>query len=126
MTDAPDGPAYTYRAQAISVHDGDTFKADVDLGGHVHAHWDLRLMGINAPELKTGAPGIEARDALASLVVGALFVKPLLVCTQKTKAGEDIQSFTRYVAQVWVQAPLGEWTDVCQWMVDNGHAVWEY
>lgn len=136
MTDRPTGPAYTYRAVALTVHDGDTFLADVDLGGRVHAHWDLRLMGVNAPELKTGRPGTDARDALYSLLVNEPMILgrtspvgepvPLLVRTQKTRGGEDVKSFSRYVAEVWVERSTDDWIDVGQAMVDSGHAVWEF
>lgn len=43
---------YAYRARVISVHDGDTISLDVDLGFDVHvARMDVRLAGVDAPEL---------------------------------------------------------------------------
>lgn len=61
------GPAYRYRARVSGVHDGDTVRADVDLGFGVWMHGAaFRLLGLNAIEL--GDPGgREARDNLAAL-----------------------------------------------------------
>lgn len=42
---------YEYAATVRSVHDGDTFEADLDLGFHTHLRTSIRLAGINAPEL---------------------------------------------------------------------------
>jgi endonuclease YncB( thermonuclease family) len=65
----PTGPAYRYAATVLSVHDGDTFTADVDVGFSVRIRTPLRLRGCNAIEL--GQPGgQQARDHLASLLVG--------------------------------------------------------
>lgn len=63
------GPAYTYSAVALEVHDGDTFTAEIDLGFHVHFVTSVRLLGCNAIEL--GQPGgREAGDHLQALLVG--------------------------------------------------------
>lgn len=63
------GPAYTYSARVLAVHDGDTFTADVDLGFQVHVVTSIRLLGCNALEL-TEPGGKETRDYLSSLLVG--------------------------------------------------------
>lgn len=52
---------FDYRFALVSVHDGDTVHADVDLGFHVHYRTKIRLAGINCPELVTPA-GKVARD----------------------------------------------------------------
>lgn len=59
-------PPYTYRANVISVHDGDTVRIDVDLGFRLSADLGVRLNGINARELKDPG-GKEARDHLLGL-----------------------------------------------------------
>jgi micrococcal nuclease len=55
---------YEYAAVLRSVHDGDTVRLDVDLGFDIHhAALDVRLLGIDCPEL--GRPdrrGEQARD----------------------------------------------------------------
>lgn len=61
------GPAYTYTATVLAVHDGDTFTALVDLGFDVALRVKLRLLGCNAIEL--GQPGgTEAGDNLRQLI----------------------------------------------------------
>ena len=63
----PTGPAYTYEARVLSVHDGDTLTIDVDLGMSIHRHETVRLAGINTPELPT-KEGKAAADYLRGLV----------------------------------------------------------
>ena len=47
---------YTYRAKITKVHDGDTLTVDIDLGfGVMLTSQQVRLKGINAPELVTPA-----------------------------------------------------------------------
>lgn len=44
---------YTYRALVKSIYDGDTLRADIDLGfGVILADQSLRLLGIDTPEIK--------------------------------------------------------------------------
>lgn len=61
---------YQYKATIVSIYDGDTFRADIDLGFYTHVkNISCRLAGINAPEMIKGTqPGIEARDFLRSLI----------------------------------------------------------
>lgn len=59
-------PDYTYKATIIRVIDGDTVKAIVDLGLRVSIELTVRLVGINAPEIKT-EEGKRARDYLRLL-----------------------------------------------------------
>jgi micrococcal nuclease len=57
---------YTYRAKIISVYDGDTVTALVDLGFGITNKIKIRLKGINTPEVR-GAErpeGIVSRDYL--------------------------------------------------------------
>lgn len=61
---------YQYKLRDISVVDGDTLKADVDLGfGVVLASKKIRLAHINCPEKDTDE-GQEARWHTESLVLG--------------------------------------------------------
>lgn len=59
-------PPYTYRANILSVHDGDSLRIDVDLGFHLSVDLGVRLHGINTRELKDPG-GKEARDHLLGL-----------------------------------------------------------
>ena len=68
---------YNYRAIVKSVHDGDTFTVDIDLGFGV---WlkdqNIRLYGINAPEVKGEfrSLGFTSRDRLSELKIGRAHV----------------------------------------------------
>jgi endonuclease YncB( thermonuclease family) len=58
---------YRYAATVLSVHDGDTFTASVDLGFDLAFRTAVRLNDCNAREL--AAPGgAEARDNLRTLL----------------------------------------------------------
>lgn len=55
---------YEYTATLVSVHDGDTFCLDVDLGFDIHhVALDVRLAGFDCPELaRPDGLGEKARD----------------------------------------------------------------
>ncbi len=59
---------YTYQASLVSIHDGDTFHLDIDLGFHVHVvSEDMRIFGYDAPELgRLDKMGETARDWVAT------------------------------------------------------------
>jgi endonuclease YncB( thermonuclease family) len=89
-----------------SCHDGDTFKATVNLGFNVQINETFRLHGIDAPELSRG--GIPSRDYLSSLILNkdvSIFV------IGKEKYG-------RWLARV----TLGE-KDISTLMLENSKAV---
>jgi len=52
------------------VIDGDTVEAEVDLGFHISFRMILRLIGINAPELRGSSrpQGLTSRDYLQHLI----------------------------------------------------------
>jgi micrococcal nuclease len=53
---------YEYAADVVQVHDGDTMRFNVDLGFDIHhASLDVRLAGIDCPEL--GRPDHLGEDA---------------------------------------------------------------
>ena len=111
-------PDYRYRAAVASVYDGDTFRADVDLG---FSAWlknvKFRMAGIDTPELRgpaaERAAGLAARDRLRELMpVGA----PVLIAS--TKAGK----YGRYLADVFIEVSGGPALHVNQVLLDEGHA----
>ena len=59
---------YEYRIRVVSVYDGDTLRADIDLGFFTwRMNEQFRLYGVNTPELRGGTAetkrrAIEARD----------------------------------------------------------------
>jgi endonuclease YncB( thermonuclease family) len=63
---------YEYLASLVSVHDGDTYRFDVDLGFDIHhANLDVRLAGFDCPEL--GRPdglGEKAREFVIAWFAG--------------------------------------------------------
>lgn len=61
---------YEYKAVVTHVHDGDTVTLDVDLGfGTWRRDMNIRMVGINAPEIRTADPaGYAARDYLRALI----------------------------------------------------------
>ncbi|WP_424519579.1 thermonuclease family protein [Rubrivirga sp.] len=112
-------PEYRYRATVASVYDGDTFRADVDLGFSVWTkNVSFRMFGIDTPEIRGGtaatkAAGIAARDRLRELMpVGAS------ILIDSTKAGK----YGRYLADVFLDLEDGP-LHVNQVLLDEGHAV---
>jgi len=104
---------YQYSAKIVSAYDGDTFRADVDLGFHTWIKDAIfRLYGIDTPEMRspTTAAGVAARDAFREKVLG----KPVMIATFKDRT----EKYGRYLAVIWLD---GE--NVNQWMIDAGYAV---
>ena len=112
-------PAYRYHATVASIYDGDTFRADVDLG---FSTWiknvSFRMFGINTPEIRGGTDetkqaGYAARDRLRELMpIGS----PILI--ESTKAGK----YGRYLADVFRETDGGV-VHVNRVLLDEGHAV---
>ena len=103
---------YEYRAFVRSVYDGDSLRADVDLGfGAVLKKVPLRLAGLDAPEVKGEERplGLPVRDALAGRVLG----REVIIRTEKDRTGK----FGRYIATIWLD---GE--NMNQWLLDQGYA----
>ena len=111
---------YVYRAAVRSVYDGDTLRADIDLGfGHF---WKgeqgkgvkIRLWGIDTPEVRgPDRPiGLEVRTAVREVLpVGSLFY----LQTVKDKTG----TFGRYLGEVW---PIGWDESVNEWLLRTKQA----
>lgn len=78
---------YKYKAEIISVYDGDTIRCDLSLGFN---HWiknlSVRLYGINTPEIrgKEKEQGYISRDRLRELVLG----KEVILESHKDKTGK--------------------------------------
>jgi micrococcal nuclease len=63
---------YEYNAIVVSVYDGDTFRADVDLGfGTWLKNQPIRVHGIDTPELGTVEGKAARYEALLLLPVGS-------------------------------------------------------
>lgn len=114
---------WTYRARPVRCIDGDTLSLELDLGFGARLEFDLRVAGIDAPEMGA-ADGAAALAFLRDEVLGDAFAAgraawPLRVRTRKTGTGNDVRSFARYVGDVRTEAG----TDVAEAMVATGHAV---
>lgn len=73
---------YTYQAEVLSIHDGDTLTLRISLGFHLYHDVTVRLAGLDAPELRT-----PEGDA-AKLWVAAWFAAhhgPYIVVTMKDR-----------------------------------------
>lgn len=114
---------WTYRARPVRCIDGDTLTLDLDLGFGARIEADLRIAGIDAPEI-AAAGGEAALAFLRDELLGDAFAAgraawPLRVRTRKTGSGREARSFARYVGDVRTEAG----TDVAEAMVATGMAV---
>jgi micrococcal nuclease len=92
---------FEYAAQVTSVYDGDTFRADVDLGFNIWKFDEqFRLNRINTPEVK----GVERP---AGLVARSLFLTKLKVGdkfflrTIKEGDHDKQEKYGRYLAEIY-------------------------
>jgi micrococcal nuclease len=101
---------YTYAAKLIRVIDGDTIEADIDLGFDMHYIAKVRLMGINAPEMRT-VTGPASKEHLQKLLTG-----PLVITTTLNK---EFEKYGRVLGTVIANNTV----NVNQTMVLEGFAV---
>jgi endonuclease YncB( thermonuclease family) len=96
-------------ATVEEIHDGDTFKAQIDLGFRIYLKCNVRLAGVGAPELSTpqGAP---ARDALVRLLPPGTIV---------TLESRRLDKYGRAEARVLA----ADGTDINAAMIAEGFAV---
>jgi len=103
---------YTYNALITEVYDGDTVTAVIDLGLKISVTEKLRLLDIDAPELRGSSreDGVKARDYLRRLILG----KEVVISTVKDKKGK----YGRYLATISLEG-----MNVNQHLVDREYAV---
>jgi endonuclease YncB( thermonuclease family) len=99
-----------YPAAVVYVHDGDTFRAVLDLGMDVAYTTNVRVYGINAPELSTDA-GKVAADYAKTLLTPGMRVTVLS------------KGFDKYGGRVDGVVTLPDGRDFAQLMLDSGNAV---
>jgi micrococcal nuclease len=104
---------YLYRVVLDRVVDGDTVDLWVDLGFRVTTKKRFRLASIDAPEMrgKTHAAGIEAKNRLRSLIIGA--GEGLTVASEKTG------KWGRWLGTLYDASG----NSINQRMIDEGHAT---
>ena len=102
---------YVFRGVVTRVVDGDTLDIDLDQGLHCHRLERLRLLRVNAPEMKgdTKAAGEAAKAYVTSWLSGAVVVQ--------TYKGD---AFGRYLAEVWRTYDGANLSDD---LLASGHAV---
>lgn len=104
---------YMYQAVIVKVYDGDTVRADIDLGfGTILKNQALRLWGIDAPEVRgeSRAEGLNSKTWLA----GRILNMEVIIKTHKDKKGK----YGRWLAEIYQG---GE--NINQWMIGEGHAL---
>jgi micrococcal nuclease len=104
----PSTPEYIYRALVIDVIDGDTIRADVDLGFSIRSRQVFRLLGLNTPEMVgvNKAQGMKAKAELADRILG----REVIIRTVKDKK----EKYGRYLATVFLDD-----LDVNAWMAER-------
>lgn len=110
-----DSQLYNYKAQIISVYDGDTVTARLDLGIHISVNEKIRLFGINTPEIRGSEreEGLKSRDALRELILD----KEVVIQTIKDQKGK----YGRYLGVIHIEQN-GTWVNVNEWLVEHGWA----
>jgi endonuclease YncB( thermonuclease family) len=112
---ATQNPDRGYRAVPTKLHDGDSFWVMADTGFGSRFEPELRLLDVSAPELHPIEAGAqEVTDFVNRWLSNATAATPfrhwpLWVSVKQTTAFEpgDSQTFTRYLATVWVFGQQG-------------------
>ncbi len=80
---------YVYAIEVVSVYDGDTIRANIDLGFNiVQRNEPIRLLGIDTPEVRGSEreAGLAARDYLRSILLPS--PEGLVLHSYKDKSGK--------------------------------------
>ncbi len=111
---------YHYRAEVVSVYDGDTCTVHIDLGLDVSKRNEsVRLSRINAKEVRgeERPEGLVARDWLRQRIEG----REIWIQTLKDKKGK----YGRYIAEIWIEDEPEVFVNVNDEMVSKGLAVYK-
>lgn len=106
----PEGPGYD--ADTVTVHLDQWF-------GHWMHSVDIRLAGTNSEEIVTpGEAGEDQRDFVAMMLPAGT---RLILRTQVNRKDVEVQSFTRYVGELWLRDETleveGREVSVNEWLV---------
>src|SRR4051812_39301582 len=115
-------PMYEYRAKALRVVDGDTLYLAVDMGLETTRILEVRLYGINCPELhgESRVQGGQAKAYTSDWVANHATAEGwLLLHTIKDKK----EKYGRYLALIFD----GDGEELClnDQLVEDGHAVYK-
>ena len=116
---------WLWRARVVRVIDGDTLDLEIDCGFHTVRTERVRLLGVNAPEMKGSTKAdavgamLAAREWLRTATLSQWVQWPLLVETFKADA------FGRYLARIWPAdaSPDDTFADLSSHLLSTGHAV---
>ncbi len=111
---------YFYRAEVVSVYDGDTCHVNIDLGFNTKLmNEKIRLSGINAPELRGDEreKGLASRDFLRKLILN----KEIFLETEKDRKGK----YGRYLGTIWFKNENGEYVNANALLVEKGLAIYK-
>jgi len=103
---------YEYACQVTKVHDGDTATVVIDVGFHLSFRTTVRLAGINAPELSTGAKGAKSKAKLADWILEKTGV------TVQTTLNHEFEKYGRVLGTFFLKG-----MNINQQMIDEGYAV---
>jgi len=105
---------YSYQAKILKVIDGDTVQAEVDLGFHIKMTMNLRLLGINTPEMNSKiAAEVKAAREAKDFLVGIVLNKVVSVLTVKDRT----EKYGRMLATI-----IFEGQNINQLLINGGHA----
>lgn len=92
----------SFEARFVSATDGDTVKLQLALGFQMWLDISMRMCGVDAPELKTGTPGLDARHWLQARLSKAKYVTAFIDMKTRCETNNcERRSFTRYIGAVW-------------------------
>lgn len=107
---------YAYKAVVLDAYDGDTVTVLIDLGLHVKVQAKVRLLGINAPELR-GAQrdkGLLSKARIEELILN----KTVYIKTYKDRK----EKYGRWLGEIYT---TDSDKSVNQILIDEGFA-WPY
>lgn len=101
---------WTVPAVVVKVIDGDTIRLALDLGWHIGLTTNVRIDGVDAPELSTDA-GKAARTYVATLLP---FGQEVMFRSR------SLDKYGRPLGALWVE---GLFSDLASLLISSGHGV---
>lgn len=88
---------FLYKATVYDVYDGDTFKANVDLGFGISVKMVFRVLGIDTPEVRgeSRSEGLKSRDVVRGLILN----REVIIESHRDKT----EKYGRYLATVYLE-----------------------
>lgn len=106
VSTGPTAPSafYSYPAELIEVHDGDTARWKLDRGFEDSKRMWLRFAGYDAAEMKDGTRGEQAKAALVKLLETTAArpgFKTWVVQSVRTGTGVEVLTYARYLGYLF-------------------------